>query len=87
MAGEVSKRTWYLVVRRDGFDPQVIKLPIILKQTGRELDGLVENVHQIEDPDLMDDASVIAVDDRDLVMSYEFHALTAPWEVNEITNT
>ncbi len=84
MAGEVSKRIHYLFVRREGHDVQRIKLPIALKQTGRDLDGLVDNIHFNDDFDLLDDDTILPSDDRDLVASYELHIITAPWEANEI---
>lgn len=84
MAGEVSKRLWYLVLRREGHDPQVIKLPINLHQTGDELDPLIDNVDYTVGYDVLDDETILPSEDRDLVISYELHAVTRPWEANEL---
>jgi hypothetical protein len=84
MAGETSSRHWYLIVRREGHDAQRIKLPIALKQIGRDLDDLVENLHYTSGYDLIDDDTILPSDDRDMVVSYEFHSVTQPWEANEI---
>lgn len=84
MAGEITRRTWYLLVRREGFDAQRFKIPIALKQVGREFDGLVDAIPTNDDLDLIDDATILPSADRALVGEYEFYAITAPWEANEL---
>lgn len=76
----MALRHWYLVLRREGHDAQRVLIPIALKKTQRDLDAYVENLHYTEGFDLIDDDTILPSEDRDYVVSYEYHAVTQTWE-------
>lgn len=84
MAGEVTKRIQYLVLRREGFENARVKVPVALKQNQADLDGLVDPIPTNDDIALIEEADLIPSDDRDLVTEYTWYSITAAWEANEL---
>lgn len=85
MAGEVTRRTQYLVIRREGFQTIKVKVPVVLRQDQMDLDPLVDPIPTNDDIVLIEDSALIPSEDRDLITEYEWFAITAPWEANELS--
>lgn len=81
MAGETTKRRWYLVVRRDGHAVKKIPVNITLVRDGSDIDGFAAQSQISPDYDIID--SLEDVDDGDgLVASYELVSTTTAFDIN-----
>ena len=85
MAGETSKKQWFLVLRRTGYETIKIKLPITWKPLGSELDGLVDPLELNQnDWEFYDGLTTMSGVPADLKVRYEFIAITANHESTQV---
>lgn len=79
-----TQRQWYLILRREGFTEQRIKLPIRMVRDGSDLDSVIGPIEVNPDFDIVDDETIVAEDDRANLVTYEFVAVTQAFEASEV---
>lgn len=84
MAGEVSTRQWWLIVRRDGHVVGRVKLSIPLLREQTDLDPLVGPLPFTKDFELVDYEAQMPADDQDLFVNYEVIATTSNFEITNV---
>lgn len=85
MTGETSKKQWWLVLRREGYETIKIRLPINWKPLGSELDGLVDPLELNQyDWEFYSGLTDLAGSPDDLKVRYEFVAITASHESTQV---
>ena len=87
MADTTSKKTWWLVLRRTGYEDIKIKLPINWKPIGAEFDRLVDPALNTDDWEFYDTISALGGVSTDLKVRFEFIGVTQPFESASVVIT
>ncbi len=81
MAGETSRRQWWLVLRRDGYRTIKVKLIVSWVPDGSDLDSIVDPLElNQQDWEFHDDTDALPSADPDLTVRHELVAVTAGFE-------
>ena len=76
-----SRRQWWLVLRRTGYRTIRIRLPLSWVPDGSELDAVVDPLLLNEyDWEFYDDVSALPTAETDLIVRFEFVAVTQGFE-------